>query len=280
MKKETVQKSQLPQIEVFYRVIGLPVIDLVLMKSLYTYSRVKDSHQFIQWILSAVESSITIATRHTIPFAMPFARRLKSPTYYFDHTLCIDLDKIEEKIPIITESLEKIYDKGYMLALRTVQPTVSMISYANDLIISQATSLTNHSWNKTNRILSTYYGTKVTQKLDDTAIVIDKFIDKFFPALNYTEKAIEPTSSKEDQLLQTLQTIGRLSNKAAHRIYAHLMLNFGRMNRENIKIYVSNVIEFLHVTQYLHSINELLIRPKKITEKKDIQNSDGHTKHD
>lgn len=77
-----------------------------------------------------------------------------------------------------------------MLALRTVQPTVSMISYANDLIISQATSLTNHSSNKTNRILSTYYGTKVTQKLDDTAIVIDKLIDKFFPDLNHTEKAI------------------------------------------------------------------------------------------
>lgn len=108
MKKEAVQKSQLPQIEVFYRVIGLPVIDLVLMKSLYTYSRVKDSHQFIQWILSAVESSITIATRHTIPFAMPFARQLKSPIYYIDHTLCIGLDKIEEKISIITESPEKV----------------------------------------------------------------------------------------------------------------------------------------------------------------------------
>lgn len=77
-----------------------------------------------------------------------------------------------------------------MFALQKVQPAVSTISYANDLIISQAASLKQVSWSKANQILSTYYGTVAVNGLDSTALVVDKLLDKYFPATG-TEKSVQ-----------------------------------------------------------------------------------------
>ena len=68
-----------------------------------------------------------------------------------------------------------------MLALEKVRPAVLTISYANDLIVSQATSLKDISWNKVNQILNTHYGSVAVQSIDSTAVLVDKLIDKYFP---------------------------------------------------------------------------------------------------
>lgn len=75
-----------------------------------------------------------------------------------------------------------------MLALQTVQPAVSTISHANDLIISQATSLKEISWNKVNQILSTHYGSVAVQSIDNTAIVVDRLIDRYLPPIESEEE--------------------------------------------------------------------------------------------
>jgi len=56
------------------------------------------------------------------------------------------------------------------------------ISHINDLIIVQATNVRDISWNKANQILDTHYGSVAVRGLDSTAVVVDKLIDKFFPA--------------------------------------------------------------------------------------------------
>lgn len=69
-----------------------------------------------------------------------------------------------------------------MFALQTVQPAISTIAYANDLIVASATSLKVLSWNKANQILDSHYGTAAVHKLDSTAVIVDKLIDRYFPA--------------------------------------------------------------------------------------------------
>lgn len=69
-----------------------------------------------------------------------------------------------------------------MYALQKVQPAVSTISYANEMIIAQATTLKDLSWSKANQLLGTYYGTVAIHGLDSSASVVDKLIDKYFPA--------------------------------------------------------------------------------------------------
>lgn len=268
------QVVELPQIEVFNRVLGLPIVEQAIAKSALTYLRVKDSHQLVNWFLSTAETSLTNATKQAVPIAAPFAKKFETPIHFFDHTLCLGLDKIEEKVPIVKETPNQILENAYMLALQTVSPAVSTISYANDLIIAQATSLKDRGWNKANQILGSHYGIAAMNGLDNTAVVVDKLLDKYFPATR-TEEDIAPASVEEDKLMHTLQTVGRLSNKTARRVYSNVIRNLRTINKDSIKSYVSSVVEFLQWTEYLHAVNEKVqhyTSPSKSSPKKSISN--------
>lgn len=56
------------------------------------------------------------------------------------------------------------------------------ISHINYLIIAQAANLRDISWNKANQIFETRYGTVAMKSLDSTAVVVDKLIERYFPA--------------------------------------------------------------------------------------------------
>lgn len=247
--------AQLPHLKVFHRVLGLPVVELALTKSAETYSRVKDSHQLVHWALTTAETSLSNATKQAVPIAAPIAKKFESPIYLVDQTLCFGLDKIEQKVPLVTKKPEQILENAYTLALQTVQPAVSSISLVNDLVLAQAASLKDISWNKANQILGTHYGTVAVKGFDSTAVVVDKLIDKYFPATE-EEQSFAVNSDEEDKLLHTLQTVGRLSNKAARRVYSNIVHHLGTINKDNLKAYVVSLVEFLQVTQYLHTINE------------------------
>ncbi|XP_031846178.1 lipid storage droplets surface-binding protein 2 [Nomia melanderi] len=249
---------QLPHIEIVYRVLGLPIVESALSKSAEQYSRVKDCHQLVHWVLTTAEASLSTATKQAVPIAVPIAKKLENPIHFVDHTLCLGLDKIEEKVPMVKEKPEQILENAYMLALQTVQPAVWSISHVNDLITAQAVNLRDISWNKANQILGTYYGSAAVKGLDNTAVVVDKLIDKYFPATTENEHSIVSAvkSDEEDKLLHTLQTVGRLSNKAARRVYSNIVHHLRTIKTDNIKSYISSVLEFLQVTQYLHLINE------------------------
>ncbi|KZC09406.1 PREDICTED: lipid storage droplets surface-binding protein 2-like [Dufourea novaeangliae] len=251
----TTEVAQLPHFEVFHRVLGLPVVERALSKSAETYSRVKDCNQLVHWALTTAETSISTVTRQAVPLAAPIAKKLENPIHFVDHTLCLGLDKIEEKVPMVKEKPEQILENAYMLAIQTVHPAVVSISHVNDLIIMQASNLRDKSWNKANQILGTQYGSAAVKGLDNTADLVDKLIDKYFPATG-DEQSIVITSDEEDKLLHTLQTVGRLSNKAARRVYSNIVQHMGTISTDNLKSYISSLLQFLHLTQYLHAINE------------------------
>ena len=61
---------------------------------------------------------------------------------------------------------------------------------------------------------------------------------------------------EEDMLLHTLQTVGRLSNKAARRVYAHVTYHLRTLRPENIKSYLMDLLEFLQLAHYIDVVNE------------------------
>lgn len=98
--------AQLLHLKVVDRVLELPTVELALVKSAETYSKVKDSNQLVHWALNIAEMSLNAATKQVvfmIPIAMPIAKMLESPINFVDHTLCFGLDKIEEKVPLVKE---------------------------------------------------------------------------------------------------------------------------------------------------------------------------------
>ncbi|XP_033324906.1 lipid storage droplets surface-binding protein 2 [Megalopta genalis] len=253
----TAEVAKMPHMEIFYRLLELPVVESALSKSAEQYTRVRDSNPVVHWILTTAESSLSTATNMAVvPIAAPIARKLETPIQFVDHTLCFGLDKIEEKVPMVKEKPEQILENAYMLALQNVvQPAVWSISHVNDLITMQASNLKDVSWNKANQILGTHYGSAAVKGLDNTAVVVDKLIDRYFPATG-DEESIVIKSAEEDKLLHTLQTVGRLSNKAARRVYANIVCHMSTVRTDNIKAYIGSVLQFLQLTRYLHSIND------------------------
>lgn len=84
----------------------------------------------------------------------------------------------------------QILESAYALAVQTIVPAISNLSYVNSLIVEQAMNLRDTSHKKTNEILDTYYGNVTVKGIDNTAIFIDKLIDKYFPSIDEKEKAI------------------------------------------------------------------------------------------
>ncbi|XP_017881308.1 lipid storage droplets surface-binding protein 2-like [Ceratina calcarata] len=234
---------RLPEIKVFHRVYSeVPMIETAISRSFTTYSRIKDRHQLLNWALTTAETSLTSAG---VMAVVPIAKKLENPIQFIDHTLCLGLDKIEEKVPMVREKPEQILENACAIAKRTMQPAVSTISLANELIISNALSLGAKSWSKANQLLETQYGNAAIRGFDSTADVVDKIIDKYFPATGDEESIVINT---EDKLLHTLQTLGRLSNKAARRVYSHVTIHLETIKPDNLKSYVNYVVQFLQLT--------------------------------
>jgi hypothetical protein len=67
----------------------------------------------------------------------------------------------------------------------------------------------------------------------------------------------EVNTIEGDKLLHTLQTVGHLSNKAARRVYTNIVSHLNATKKNGLlRSYVSSLIEFLRLTQYLHKVNE------------------------
>lgn len=71
----------------------------------------------------------------------------------------------------------------YLYSLQILKKATLNISHINDLIVAQATNVRDISWNKANQILDTYYGSIAVRGLDNTAVVVEKLIDRYFPAI-------------------------------------------------------------------------------------------------
>lgn len=254
------ETAQLPHIEVFHRVLELPMIGMAFNKSVETYNKLKDSHWLVHWALTTAESSFESATKQAVPIAVPLAKKFENPIHFVDHTLCLGLDKIEERVPLVKEKPEQILANAYDIAVKKVQPAVSTIYHVNGALLEQATNLRDISWNKANQILDTQYGIEAVKKLDTTAIIVDKLIDVYFPAIGKEDETDATVKTEEeDKLLHTLQTVGRLSNKTARRVYLNICQRTKELSKENLRRYIAFLLEFLQLTQYIHAINDKVI---------------------
>lgn len=57
-------------------------------------------------------------------------------------------------------------------------------------------------------------------------------------------------------MLHTCQTVGRLSNKVARRVYRTVSRQVKLLEKEDVHEYVASLIAVLRLTQYLNFINE------------------------
>jgi len=93
------------------------------------------------------------------------------------------------------------------------------------MILVQATNLRDISWNTANQLLDTRYGNVAVRGIDNTAVVVDKLIDRYFPATEEETpigKAVFLISCIYDILLKQLKFI-QILNNALQKKSTHIL---------------------------------------------------------
>jgi perilipin-2 len=76
--------------------------------------------------------------------------------------------------------------------------------------------------------------------------------------LDITFCVTAPISANDDPVLHTVQTVGRLSNKVASRVYRTVSTQVKSLKKEDLHEYIASLIAVLRLTEYLNFINDKL----------------------
>lgn len=96
---------------------------------------------------------------------------------------------------------------------------------------------------------------------------------------------IAPIEANADPVLHTCQTVGRLSNKVARRVYRTVSRQVKMLKKEDVQEYVASLIAVLRLTHYLNFINEKvqtgqpLTGDNNATAKPEHNNHNNHATH-
>ncbi|XP_017889295.1 lipid storage droplets surface-binding protein 2-like [Ceratina calcarata] len=236
-----------PHLEVINRVKSIPVINSALEKTESTYSYIKDSHHLINWALSHAEATV----HATVSATAPLAKRFEGQISKVDQKLCEGLDIVEDKIPIVTKPPQQIYDAAKAVMSSSLHPTIEKLHSAKESATHQATTLKEISIAKANELLSTQYGSMAVTGVDNTSVLINGLLDRYFPAVDGEKNTPVPVSADENKVLHAVQTIGQLSTKTANRVYHSIAAQLRTIKKEDVASYMTCVISILHLTQFL-----------------------------
>lgn len=256
--KETSQNiavESTPHLEVINRVKNIPVIHSAIEKTGSTYSYLKDSHHLINWALTQAEAGLNYATTTAAPLTAPLAKKFEGQITAVDQKLCEGLNMVEEKVPIMKQPPQQIYDAAKAVMSSSLQPTIDKLHAAKESATQQASTLKEISITKANELLNTQYGNMAVQGVDNTSVLINGLLDHYFPPVEGEENVPAPVSADENKVLHAVQTIGQLSAKTANRVYHSVAAQLRTVKKEDVASYISSVISILHLTHFL-SLND------------------------
>uniref|UniRef100_A0A182PI11 Lipid storage droplets surface-binding protein 2 n=1 Tax=Anopheles epiroticus TaxID=199890 RepID=A0A182PI11_9DIPT len=243
----------LPHLESLDRMLKLPVVDATWQQTQNVYGRVKDYNPLLTWALGTAEDVVCRA----VTISAPLVQKLDRPLQLVDQTLVKGIDKLEVNAPIIKEQPAEIYQQARSKVIETVKPHIEKVCELRSASQQRAASLKDLSWRKANEVLATQYGSLAVNGVDTTAQLAERLLDYYFPKSETdADDDNVPISAKDDPVLHTVQTVGRLSNKVARRVYRTVSTQVKSLRKEDVRDYVATLIAVLRLTQYLNFINE------------------------
>ncbi|CAL7940194.1 unnamed protein product [Xylocopa violacea] len=249
MKETTSEKA--PHLEVIDRVKNIPVIHSAIEKTGSTYSYLKDSHHLINWALTNAEAGLHYATATAAATTAPLAKKFEGQINAVDQKLCEGLNIVEQKVPIMKQPPQQIYDAAKAVMSSSLQPTIDKLHAAKESAAQQASTLKEISITKANELLNTQYGSMAVQGVDNTSVLINGLLDRYFPPVDGEQDTPAPVSADENKVLHAVQTIGQLSAKTANRVYHSVAAQLRTVKKEDVASYISSVISILHLTHFL-----------------------------
>lgn len=249
----TVESSLLPHLESWDRMLKLPVVDATWQQTQNVYGRVKDYNPLLNWAFGTAEDVV----HRAVSISAPLVHKFDRPLQLVDQTLVKGIDRLEVSAPIIKEQPQEIYNQAKSKVLGTVKPYTEKVCELRQASQQKAASLKELSWKKANEVLASQYGSIAVNGVDTTAQLAERLLDYYFPKCEGDDEDDNaPISVKEDPALHTVQTVGRLSNKVARRVYRTVSKQVKSLRKEDVKEYVVTLIAVLRLTQYLNFLND------------------------
>lgn len=235
------------------RMLQLPVVDATWQQTQNVYGRVKDYNPLLNWAFGTAEDVV----HRAVSISAPLVHKFDRPLQLVDQTLVKGIDRLEVSAPIIKEQPQEIYNQAKSRVLGSVKPYTEKVCELRQASQQRAASLKELSWKKANEVLATQYGSIAVNGVDTTAQVAERLLDYYFPKCEGdVEEDNAPISAKDDPVLHTVQTVGRLSNKVARRVYRTVSKQVKSLRKEDVKDYVATLIAVLRLTQYLNFLND------------------------
>ncbi|XP_076620908.1 lipid storage droplets surface-binding protein 2-like [Colletes latitarsis] len=253
--KDSVASESTPHLEVIDRVKNIPVVHSAIEKTESTYSYLKGSNDLINWVFTSAETGLNYATATAAPYTAPLAKKFEEQISAVDHKLCEGLNIVEQKVPMMKKPPEQIYEAAKAVMSSSLHPTMEKLQAAKESATQQAATLKNISMVKANELLNTQYGSMAVQGVDNTSVLINGLLDRYFPPAAGEEDPPAPVSADENKVLHAVQTIGQLSTKTANRVFHSVAAQLKTIKKEDVSAYITNVISILHLTHYL-SLND------------------------
>lgn len=222
------------------------------------------------WAFSTAENTLNRA----VTIAAPVVQKFDHPIHLVDQTLVKGIDKLECKAPIIKEQPHEIYNQAKTKVIDAVQPHLSKVCSLKVAGQQKASSLKELSWNKANEVLATQYGSMAVSGVDTTSALAERLLDYYFPRsendseddngnlinlqyqlinlFNFLFIKTAPIASCDDPVLHTVQTVGRLSNIVARRVYRTVTRQVKMLKKDDVYEYIASLIAILRLTQYLN----------------------------
>lgn len=261
----------LPQLESWEKMMKIPVFENFVHQSGDAYQKVKTYTPMLNWACRTTENVL----KNAVTLSAPIVQKFDSPISYVDQQFVKTLDKIEQKAPIIREQPSEILNQAKAKVMDVVQPQIDKVCVFRKTGERKAASLKELSYNKAKEVLATSYGAVCVNGIDSTAVLAERLLDSFFPGTNEDEvdekDDNKPISAEDDPVLHTVQTIGRLNNKVARRVYRSISRQIQKLRKEDLTDYVASLIAVLRLTQYLNFLHLSKFQPENVNQQPNQQ---------
>lgn len=211
--KVTTQTSQMVKLETVDRLMHIPVVEFGLNYVGQMYGKIKESNNVLNWTFGKAEDSI----HSVLCTAMPAINLFNGPITSIDKILYHGLEKVEEKIPLITLPPEKIYSQ----TKQYINDVVLKNAIVPDIVQKAATTVTNIA-------LENKYTGIAADGLDSALNVAEKYLDQYLPAdPNDSDKEVlncNTAHSPAEKALHTMQHVDKISRKFQRRLTKRTLL--------------------------------------------------------
>lgn len=205
--KETCQeKNNIVKLETVDRLMHIPVIESGWSYVEQMYGKIKESNNVLNWTLGQAEVSF----HSVLSTAMPAINLFNGPITSIDKILYHGLEKVEEKVPLITLPPEEIYSNTKQYVNNVVLKNAIVMD-----ILQKATTAKNIA-------MESKYTGLAAERLDGALNVAEKYLDMYLPAdPNDTEKEeqnCETPNSPAEKALHTIHHVDKISRKLQRRL--------------------------------------------------------------